>query len=349
MSYRNPSSHKHVAGHKKQPVYVEDSESDGSNSDMEERIGAAAPTPDQAQAEVDQAMQEHVKKEMFSKAQSTTLDIDIIASPAELAQTIESNIWKLMPHMNKELKQNMAIKNRDMASGDQLAGNLNRCIPLHLEIIQQKNEFPFAMGIHVTGMMDTTLHRHGQCVWRVPPNTQTMKVNEAAFEPKSKINAYMYSNYKMCTLEDLATDVKLIGKTAKNAGHCNVLVGSLAYETLVDHLSRGVWEDQHEQLNLEHIFEPGRSPSVMITEKMGTELVNLLKEPIEEVANSFINLENFHIQVVRADGVNDFASPKNLIGELVGSDKVSGSKLNTDKLQKRYCFHIKAKLDYILF
>ncbi len=305
MSFRNNSS-KYAQS---EPAYMEDMGSDASDIEIEEQVGA------QAAEEVDPALDEHLKKEKFAKPQSITIDIDICASPAELAQTIESHIWKLMPHLNKEMKQNMAHNNRDLATGDQLAGNLNRCIPLHLEILQQKNSFPFAMGIHVTGMMDTTLHRNGQCVWRVPPDTPTMKVNEPAFEPKSKINEYQYRNYRSCTVEDLATDVKRVEKSAKNAAHYNVLVGSLAYETLVEHLSRGVWEDQHAQINLDHIFEPGRSPGVTVTEKMGSELVGLLKPAIEEVANSFINLEDFHVKVVRADGIADFASPKGINGE----------------------------------
>jgi hypothetical protein len=306
------------------------------------------------EANSDESDAENVEQQIGAEAKSTlprelAIHIDLIASPAELAQTLESNVWKLLPHLSKELKQNMAMKNRHLAGPDQLAGNLNRCIPLHLQIVQQKNSFPYAMGIHMTGMMDTTLHRHGQALWRVPPDTPTMMVGLPAFEPKTKINKYMYSNYRMCTLEDLDTDVKRVEASSKKPAHYNVLVGSLAYETLLDSLDNGAWQDQIEHIEVDHVYDPGRSHSVTVTEKMGKELRDMMREPIEEAAEAFINLEEFKVTITRADGDSDFVSPKQLHGELVGSELLEGSNLNSDRLQKRCCFHVSAELTYILF
>ena len=98
------------------------------------------------------------------------------------------------------------------------------------------------MGFRIPGMMDNNLHRNGNCVWRVPPDTQTMMVGKSVFEPTNIVNKYMYNNYRSCTLEDLATDVKFFGKTTKKPAYATVAVGSLAYETLVSNLDEGHWQ-----------------------------------------------------------------------------------------------------------
>lgn len=291
----------------------------------------------------------HLTKDMFTKAQSVLIDIDITASPAELAQGGGQNVWKLMSHLTKEFKQNLALKNRHLASGEELAGNLNRCIPLHLEILQQKNSFPFPVGIKIPGMMDVNLHKHGQCVYRVAPETQTMLVGQAAFEPTNIVNKYMYSNYRMCTLEDLNNDVKFVGKTAKKPAYATVAVGSLAYETLCSNLEEGKWQSELGHIDVEEIFDPKRNHTVQITEKMGKQIVDTLHPVIKEAADSFINIEDFNVEIVRADGQRAFDSTTGIHGELIGSNAVNAPKIVSDKLQTRQTFYLKARLDFVLF
>lgn len=286
---------------------------------------------------------EHLSKDMFTKAQSVLIDIDITASPAELAAPGASNVWKLMPHLSKEFKQNLALKNRHLASGDELAGNLNRCIPLHLEILQQKNSFPYAMGVRIPGMMDKNLHRHGQCVYRVAPDTPTMLVGQSAFEPNNIVNKYMYNNYRMCTLEDLANDVKFFKQTSKTPSYATVQVGSLAYETLCSNLEQGHWQSELGHIDVEDIFDPKRNHTVQVTERMGKQIVDTLHPVVKEAADSFINIEDFNVEIVRADGQKAFDKPTGIHGEIVGSDKVSAPKITNDKLQTRQSFYLKAR------
>ncbi len=296
-------------------------------------------------------LQQHLTKDMFSKAQDIIIDFDLVASPAELSASLAANKWQLAAYLTSRFKQNLATSNRHLADAAQLAGNLNRCVPLHLEILQHQNTFPFAMGLNIAGMMPTTLHKHGECLWRVPAGTATMKVNEAAFSPQNLINQYMYANYRMCTVEDLSSDLVHVKGNQKQGteDHYSVAVGSFAYSELIRGLDAGHWQDQMDEVNIEHIDNPGRSPTVTITKKMGDDLHASIRGPVEEVANSFINLENLVAEFVRADGINEFNSPKNIAGEIVGSDKVSGTKLNTDMLQTRCTFHVRGKLTYLLF
>lgn len=297
-------------------------------------------------------VQQHLTKDMFTKPQTITIDFDLTASPAELAQTPGKAVWKLAPHLSKILKQNMATRNRHIAGEAELAGNLQRCVPLHLEIIQQKNDMPFAMGIQIPGMMDTNIHKDGQCVWRVPPDTPTMLVGKAAFEPVNIINQFQYVNYRTCTEEDLTHAVQIQPAKGKTPAHAMVLVGSLPYDLMKENLKAGRWQEELDHFDVDTFFAPGRSQlRVQVTKKMGEQIVELLEAPIKEAKDSFVNLNDFVVSFVRADGVDSFVSPKNINGELIGNSQkgVSTQTINTTRLQKRGTFHIKAQLTYILF
>lgn len=296
--------------------------------------------------------QQHLTADMFTKPQSIIIDFDLVASPAELAQSPSKATWKLLPHLSKSLKQNMAMRNRHLASEAELAGNLHRCVPLHLKILQQKNDMPFFMGIQVPGMMDTNMHKHGQCVWRVPPDTPTMLVGVAAFEPVNIINQYQYANYRACTEDDLQHAVTLNPRKGNTPGHALVLVGSLPYKIIEENLVAGRWQEELDQFDVDQFFNPGRSQlRVQVTEKMGRQVVEMLEAPIKEARESMINLNDFVVSFVRADGVDSFESPKNINGELIGTTAkgVSSKKIIADRLQRRCTFHIKAELTYLLF
>lgn len=331
-----------------QPTYLIEANSDGEGSD-----NAAAMAQEQAfQLGDDIDVQQHLSKDMFTKPQRITIDFELVASPAELAQTPGKATWKLLPHLSKQLKQNMAIRNRHIAGEAELAGNLQRCVPLHLEIIQQKNDMPFAMGIKIPGMMDTNIHKDGQCVWRVPADTATMMVGRSAFEPVNVINQYQYVNYRSCTAEDLAHAVQIQPAKGKTPAHAMILVESLPYELMKKNLEAGKWHEELDKFDVNTFFRPGPSQlRVQVTEKMGHQMVELLEAPIREAKDSFVNLDDFVVSFVRADGNESFTSPKNINGELIGTSQkgVSTQKLNTARLQKRGTFHIKAEFTYLLF
>ncbi|MBX9636955.1 MAG: hypothetical protein K2Q45_05330 [Nitrosomonas sp.] len=304
---------------------------------------------------VDLSEHQHLTPNMFSKPQKIDVDIDITASPAELAAMKSASVWKLMPHLGKDFKQNLATKDRHLASDDQLAGNLNRCIPLNLEIVQQKNSFPFFMGIRIPGMMDRNLHRHGKCVYRVAPDTHTMMVGRSAFEPTNIINEWAYNNYKMCTLEDLDNDVTFVKGTKSSPPYAQVNVNSVAYAMLKQNLEAGSWNNvqwtpaEHDLIDLDHIFEPKRSQKVQVPERMGREIVKDLRSVIEETAKGFINVEDFNVEIVRADGYKAFDKKEGIHGELIGSDIVDAPVTANSVMQTRQTFHLKCELTYVLF
>lgn len=327
------------------------SESESSEPD-EFQIHTAAPV-------ADPSIGKHLTPDMFTQSQTAWIDIEINASPHELAQGHVSTDWKLSAHLPRNLKQIMTTKDRDKAGDEHLAGNLKRCIPLQMEICQQMNNLPFAMAIKAQGMLSKNLSQHDAYLWRVPAG-MCSTANQMAFEPTNVIDRHMYNNYRICTLEDLDNDIKVYKKSGKTPGYGTIALGSLAYETLIENLHRGAWREEFQgatseeaeakQAKLAAIYRPAQfQHHVEVPERIASQLREYLETPIREVMDRCMNLEDFTITCHRADGNPDFASPKGLIGELVGSNVDPNSKISSAKLGIRQTFHIKAKLTYLLF
>lgn len=299
----------------------------------------------------------HLTKDMFSKAQTITLCMDIQGSPEQLEAGQVSKFWRIKPHNTQEFKQIMTLRNRDKATGEERAGNLNRCIPLHLEIVRENNSFPYYMGMKIPGMVPKVLHKNGRTHWRTPPNTSTHMVERAAFEPSNVITKYMYENWRMCSLEDLVDDVTHVA----NKGYSTIAVDSLAYDVLVDSLSNetnphsedgGHWCQYN--LSVDDVADlydarDRRKQIVTVPTQIAKDIETALKDPLKEIADSFVNLEDLVVEFERADGVHAFNSPKNLHGELVGSDIDPNHDLRSAKLAKRACYGVTAEFTFILF
>jgi len=334
------------------PAYIDaprSSDDEGAHLQQQQAFPLGAAAPQVEQQEIADDVSDHLTASMFKKTQKIILDIDVVASPAELAMNGTLATWRLPPQLLNALKYNTALTDRHTATGEQLAGNLSRCIPLGFKVIQQQNLFPYAMGIKAPGvMLDQNLHANGACLWRVPGQTATMLVGQDAFSPANIVNRYAYNNYRFCTVEDLASDVTFpAGRSAK--GRAQVSVNSLAYQTLVQSLQDGHWADQINDINVDQIFEPGRNLTVEVTERIGNDIVKFLKPQVEAAANSFVDLQDLRFDVVRADAHKDFASAKSLIGEVVSTGVLKGDAMKATQLQTRVPFHIKAEFTFVLF
>lgn len=291
-----------------------------------------------------------VKPENFKGVQSIYIDFEINASPEEMASNRVDTVWKMKDHLPKYMKQNLATKNRHLATDADLHGNTHRCAFLELEILQQKNDNPFAMGIKSQHMMNRTLNQHDAFLWTVPPATPTMSVKELAFEPTNPITKNAYLNSKMYTLADLDEDIVLFEKTAKRDGYGTIATRSLAYDHLLENLALGVWREEYPKMNLDAIEDAiaNRQNTVEVTYKVASQLKEKLAAPAREINEKTVNLEDFTVDFVRADGQTAFNSPMGLHGELCNSEMDTDNKFRSEKLMQRGMFHVKAKLYYFL-
>lgn len=306
---------------------------------------------DEDSSQEELAIVQHVAPNMFAQYQSIPIDIEIVASPVELARNPDKCIWKMQQHLGRHFKQNLAVSNRMQAGAEDLAGNLDRMLPLGFDVEMQGNTFPFAMGVDIPGMMKNNIHRDGVCTYRLPPGLQPVPCQKSIFDAENKVSRHMYENYRLCTKEDLDNDIEFKKARGEMDAHARIAVGSLAYEALTDNLKKGHWNDQRlTRQQVYNIFQPN-DYTVQVTEKMGEDIRNLLEPEVERVAKSFLNLADFNIKIHRADGEKSFTSPKKIAGAInqMAGGKTTTTKLNMDALQRNCTFYIKGMLHYLLF
>jgi hypothetical protein len=291
----------------------------------------------------------HLKREQVWGLQSRIFDIDLVASLEELeGNGGKQAVWSIADHQLKNLKQNMAMTDRDMPSKEDLAGNLNRGIPLHMEILEQKSDFPVKMGININGIVPQTMTSDGTFVWTVAANTPTQAVNQPVFEPKNVFTKHMYKKWKVLSSESLDKEMRF----DPESGFCYMSPSGIAFEVLCDNLAQGYWEEyDHTQLPIAQIInagEMGRGPPVPIPIPIAEEIKKTLSPHVEQISKSFMDLNKFQVRWTRADGEH-FNSFRNLVGEVVGSETDPMGTLRDDKLNTRYCASIKVKLEYLVF
>lgn len=302
--------------------------------------------------EIHEPIPTHVTPNMFTHYQEMPIDIEIVASPVDLQRNPSKCTWKFQPHLSKEFKQNLAVSNRSRAGADDLVGNLERMLPLGFDVQMHGNGFPYAMGIDIPGMMRRNLHRSGMCVHRVPAFTAVQAFDKPIFDAESKVSEHMYRNYRLCTMEDLNEDIEFKPAKGQNEAYASVAVGSLAHETLVDNLRKGHWSEENlSRQQIQSIFHPGDNYTVQVTEKMGKDVKELLRPEVEQVASSFINANNFAVTIYRADGVEGFATPKQIAGAIstAAGGKETATKINMDALNRNAVFYVKGVLKFLLF
>lgn len=301
--------------------------------------------------EADMGPERHLSADDFNGVQKIIVDIDLMASPEELAMGTVSNKWSLLPHLQRLLKQNLATTKRHQATDDQLAGDLKLCLPLGFEILEHANSMPFPVQVRAPGMMNVNLHRHGAALWRVQPGTAPTMVNRHVFEPTDKVTAAVYRNHRMCTPADLDEDIRWFPGNSKGAKpYGTVAVGTVAYDMLCDNLERGAWQSELPELDLDAIFSaPARhTRAVEVTETIAKQLRERLEPEVNALLERCLNLEDMQFTIERADGVSDFNSPKNFVGEMINSESGPIQGVAKQKLLQRQLFHVKGELSYLL-
>lgn len=287
----------------------------------------------------------HASVDMFENPQKITFDVNIVASPEQLAQGIVSNKWSLKEELLKRLKHNTALADRLNATEDDLKGDLRQCVPLAFEVVEHGNSFPYAMAFDVPGVMPLTISEHGAWVHRSAAKTPVGPTNGAVrFEPTNVIDRALLARSQQTTRSDLDSDVML-----KN-DYGMVKVNSPAYFKMVDALDAGEWEDVD--------MSPEEYTSIVNPEPhvrevhVPKQIASTLKQNLEGSINEFlkrcINLRDFEISVERADGNPEFNSPKGYVGEQIGANLDAGDELPLEASNTCQQYHAKCTLSFCL-
>lgn len=301
----------------------------------------------------------HLTTDMFNKVQTIYFHMEINGSPEEFQGAKADPTWSLKPHITKHLKQIMATKNRDRANGEDLAGNLQNCIPLCLEIVSDANSFPYTMGFMFPGMVPKVLTSHGRHTWATAADAPKTMVNRKITDPSNIFTQFMYDNWSKCSLESLDEDIHHL--KGKNKGFSNINVGSLPYKVLLDNLDDQTDPNKEDAIWLQYNMtdeeidaiydaeENTRIRQVMVPTAIAQDIYDKLKGPLEEIRASFTKLDDMVVQFHRADGYKAWNDYRGLHGELVGNNADPNKRIRTTKLTKRARYAVMCKLDFLLF
>lgn len=316
---------------RRQQEVDEDVGSDYSGSDVDEEVN------EEVGSDVDQAPvgsevaapKQHVKLEgKYANAETVFLDVCFKGSPEDFEKGIASREWNFKQELLRHFKQNMADKDRHLASDDQLAGHIKRIVPMGLRLVQQMDTLPFAGQITNKKMLPKNIHATGAALHRCEPCALT-PVNINLFNPVSLIDADMIEKGRMCTPEMVNDTVNIVEPTGKNkSGYGTVVIRdddgkTLAYKTLANHVrkSNTLAGEKFSREQVRAILSPpAKAKSVEISAVQAAALKARLLKDVDNLLSRCMDLESdltFHFE--RADGESSFNSPNMLEGSLIGA------------------------------
>jgi len=285
----------------------------------------------------------HVDTNILGNFQQLFLDVDVDASPEQLAANPKLAEFHLKEEVHKHFKENLSDKDRANASDDKLVGNVRTIVPLGLEVVEHQNTMPYKMQLssnkHFVGK---TVHRAGNAIWTVMPDTSPTPVGRVVFEPANIFDERMYNKAKMCTMQDIDEDIKMTSATKARAGFATVATGTAAHDRLKKGLDNGEWHKIHlSDAEWNDIFDPPRrSRTINVPLALGEALKADLRSDLQEVIDRCINLEDFVMRLERADG-SKFNAPQGLHGLLVGGELDDGSAMATQMMQTNKRCHVR--------
>jgi len=287
-----------------------------------------------------------LRSEQFALPQRVRLYITMTASPNELQQDATRSLWSVSAHLTDNFQQNMALRNRHLAVGNDLEGSAHRVMPLGVRITNHQNTFPFAIGLRIPGLMDRTLLRNDKAVWVVGPNVASLGQAQDVFDPSNPMNQWQYEHLRICSPDDLDNDIQYTGK-----GRAKIAVGSFPHSRLCDRIAGREWDvTELEGVNIGHVMDPGHDQEVEVPEHIAKAVEGEIRPYIEEAVGGLIDATKWNMSMFRADGEKTWNSPRQLVGSMAASKHVNGGKkLNTDVLHTVQHFAVECELAFNTF
>lgn len=292
----------------------------------------------------------HVKVENFDRPITIAFDIDVVGSPAQLAAGHVSNEWSLKKELLKRMRHNNALRNRLHATEEELEGDLRMCIPLQFEVIEHGNSQPFAQGFDVPGVMPLTFSQHGAWAHRTAAKCAVTPIREGVkMEPVNIIDRALMHDSHGTTLSDISNDIQ---KNEKR-GYASIVVGTPAYYKLQDAVDDGTYDhlfpnglddDQYQAI----MDPPMHRKTIEVPLAVANQLQDDISQPINDFMSRCIDLNNFVIRVVRADGQSEFDSPIGYVGEQVSADMDAEDQLSHEAANTVGQYHAKCLMTFAL-
>ena len=306
----------------------------------------------EAQQPVGEALEEgageHLSIKDFSKGVlERDLFVHIETSLNELAANEGKAIWKPSAEELKKLRQVTALQDRDNAKEEDIVGDLSRCIPLELKVMEYGSGCPRLVGADVYGMRKTKSTGTSSHTW-IFPATKTeyrVKSDECITQPTNIFDKVAYKTWRKVDIESLGDEVHY----DKKNNVALVDTSGVIFAVFKDNMLQGAWKEQ--QLPVGEILEAERAGVTHLS--LPPECIKHCEEHIrpylENIDKSFHNWNNFFVEFKIGDGAQTWNDTrKGLVGEMMSSGKTRGV-IDDRSLNKRFGIWMRLKAKYVLY
>lgn len=352
--------------------YYEDVGEDVQHQQRQPQPQRAGQQPNFAQQEAieaDAGRGQHIGKRFVTKATCVTkfLDVDFVGTAIQFAKGLASTDFRIADHLQDELKFIDTDVDRHQATAEQRKGNVRRICILSMPVVEHGSTAPYAVDlVSDKYLMRSTIATHDSALHRVQAHTPVAAVKFNVFSPTSYMDEYTYKNGIVCNRELVESWVREPTGKDKN---WHVEVGSeqepsLAYQTLVHNMfhedpKKRAWVKEPLSEKQREAIRAPTGQTVEVTPNIGRMIKARLLKDVADFEARCIDLNEFVISARRSDGISDWASPDNLIGEILDAEHLIGddaaATLSTENhevptaLKTRFNVHTKFKARLILF
>lgn len=291
---------------------------------------------------------EHLKEDDLYGVKTITFVASITASMEDLQNHKHKAVWTLPPEAHKFLQTVTTDVNRTNASKEHLTGDPSRSVVVGATIKAVRNEFPKDIGLNLKGLVPRELTGNGAHNYVIFANQAPEHVDVSIFEPDSLFDEEKYVKYSKLTPEALKSQIVF---SEHDKTHCDVYLGTLAYDLLIKNARLGAYDDAAtNQLAEMHSAVAGNDflRKIQVPIEIGKELFDAVKAPLDQIEKSFTDLRNTSVRFAPVDGQawNAFTT---LVGDAVGQDSSDARALNDYELTTVRRCSAKIEFKYVSF
>lgn len=218
-----------------------------------------------------------------------------------------------MLHINR-------TKNRANATSEDLVGSKAKMLVLDAKITHDITDCPKELGVTIHGLVPLTYATSGHVFNHVilPGSSgERSQVGFNIFDPNHKFTREMYVKDGMLTKKELDETVR-VGKKLST-----IETGSAGWNTLQENLEKGHFAEHKEEIerNTAHLKKTIGQPAV-VPYQVAKAVHTCLAEPIAEIQDSYINLDDFSVKIEPSD-MQAWTNPVGLIRDAMPTNEES--------------------------
>lgn len=270
--------------------------------------------------------------------QSAVFSVSINKSLNDCAKDRTNAVWSMNPQLLQFMQEVVTDRNRSNATAEERAGNMERVIPLAATIIEVHNAHSVPIGVNIPGFVPRTYTDSGRYLWVLEPNTPPSQVKYKVAEPDNLLTKQMYTDWRMCDLEQLGREIKIDPEDDMAV----MRTDGVAFKVLMDAIHDGHFG---EDVDMDAIRDAKANGRLQVSRDVAQKVYNSIAVPLQDIQSRFLNMKDFRVHFARGDG-RHFDSSHGLVGAPMGG-RTNGF-LDTEKRYTPKRCGFKVKLDYIV-